>query len=79
MYIYENGNWPDFKWNSDVLLPLVSTVRNHQGLIVGKMRALGFGVQNNASLEMLTLDVLKSNEIEGEFLDPAQVRSSICP
>lgn len=41
------------------------------------MQGLGFGLQKDAELETLTLDVLKSSEIEGEKLDPAQVRSSI--
>jgi Fic family protein len=38
---------------------------------------LGFELQNEALLDTLTLDVLKSTEIEGEFLNPEQVRSSI--
>ncbi len=41
------------------------------------MEALGFPLQKEAELETLTLDVLKSSEIEGEVLDPNQVRSSI--
>ncbi len=41
------------------------------------MEGLGFGLQKEAELETLTLDVLKSSEIEGEKLDPDQVRSSI--
>ena len=41
------------------------------------MEGLGFALQKEAELETLTLDVLKSSEIEGENLDPDQVRSSI--
>ncbi|GAB3641618.1 Fic family protein [Spirosoma arcticum] len=41
------------------------------------MAALGFSLRSEATLQTLTLDVLKSNEIEGEFLNPEQVRSSI--
>ena len=41
------------------------------------MNALGFTVQQEASLQTLTADVLKSGEIEGEKLDAGQVRSSI--
>jgi Fic family protein len=46
-------------------------------MVIGKMRALGFELQNQANLEILTQDVLKSTEIEGEILNPEQVRSSI--
>jgi Fic family protein len=41
------------------------------------MEGLGFGLQAEANLHILTLDVLKSSEIEGEKLDADQVRSSI--
>jgi Fic family protein len=41
------------------------------------MNALGFQFQQEASLQTLTADVLKSGEIEGEKLDAEQVRSSI--
>lgn len=77
MYLYNNQNWPIFEWNSEKLLPLLAYVRNRQGKLIGKMGALGFELQNEANLEILTIEILKSTEIEGEFLDREQVRSSI--
>ncbi len=44
---------------------------------MGRMEGLGFVSQNEAVLATLTQDVLKSSEIEGEILNPDQVRSSI--
>jgi Fic family protein len=44
---------------------------------MGRMEGLGFPLQKEAELRTLTLDVLKSSEIEGEHLNPDQVRSSI--
>jgi Fic family protein len=41
------------------------------------MEALGFKLRQEAVLETLTADVLKSSEIEGERLDAEQVRSSV--
>lgn len=76
-YIHQKENWPNFEWNSNSLIELISEVRNLQGKIVGKMEALGFDLRNEAVLETLTLDVIKSAEIEGEILDIAQVRSSL--
>jgi len=58
-------------------LDLLSEARNLQGRLIGKMETLGFDLRNEALLDTLTLDVLKSSEIEGEFLNPDQVRSSI--
>ena len=77
MYIYNNPNWPNFEWNSEKLLPLLSLVRNKQGLLIGKMSVLGFDLRNEANLQILTQEIVKSTEIEGEVLDKEQVRSSV--
>jgi Fic family protein len=77
VYIYEQSNWPIFEWNSETLLPLLSMVRNRQGKLIGKMGMLGFELRSEANLEILTLEIVKSTEIEGEDLDKQQVRSSI--
>jgi len=76
-FIHQKDNWPEFTWNSNTFLDLLSEARNLQGRLIGKMETLGFDLRNEALLDILTLDVLKSSEIEGEFLNPDQVRSSI--
>jgi Fic family protein len=76
-YIHQMDNWPNFKWNNDEFVNLLSEARNLQGRLIGKMESLGFELRDEALLETLTLDVLKSAEIEGELLNPEQVRSSI--
>ena len=76
-YIHQKAQWPAFTWDSNQVLELLSEARNIQGRLIGKMETLGFVLQNEAILDTLTLDVLKSSEIEGELLNPDQVRSSI--
>lgn len=76
-YIHNKDNWPDFTWRSKEVLNKLSEARNLQGRLIGKMESIGFDLKNEALLETLTLDVLKSTEIEGEILNPDQVRSSI--
>ncbi|MFK8057734.1 MAG: Fic family protein [Saprospiraceae bacterium] len=76
-FIHQKPSWPELSWESDVFVSQLSEVRNQQGRLVGKMESLGFDLRNEALLDTLTLDVLKSSEIEGENLDPQQVRSSI--
>ncbi|MGY6521665.1 MAG: Fic family protein [Mongoliitalea sp.] len=76
-YIYHNPDWPSFYWNHEEIIQQLSTVRNLQGRLLGKMESLGFDLKNEALLHTLTLDVLKSSEIEGEYLDLDQVRSSL--
>ena len=51
--------------------------RHRQGRLLGYMEALGFNLRREAVLETLTVDVIKTSEIEGEKLDTEDVRSSI--
>lgn len=41
------------------------------------MEALGFDLRAEANLSVLAADVVNSSAIEGETLDPEEVRSSI--
>lgn len=77
VFIYQLPGWPSFIWNTEKISPLLASVRHQQGKLLGRMERLGFALQSEASLQTLTLDVLKSSEIEGELLDAEQVRSSI--
>ena len=77
MYIYEQKNWPKFAWDTELITKILGSVRHRQGKILGQMQALGFQIQEETMLKALTMDVMKSSEIEGELLNPEQVRSSI--
>src|SRR5579872_1104272 len=77
MYIHERKDWPDFHWNIEKLAEPLASVRYRQGGLIGQMKGLGFRLQQEAVLETLTQDVLKTSEIEGEKLDAEQVRSSV--
>jgi Fic family protein len=77
IYLPELDDWPRFRWNAEALADLLAGVRHRQGRLTGHMEALGFSVREEAVLETLSADVLKSSEIEGERLDAEQVRSSI--
>lgn len=76
-YIYNLPNWPQFSWDQEKITSLLSDVRHRQGRLLGKMENIGFNLQTEANLHTLTLDVIKSSEIEGEILDRNHVRSSI--
>jgi Fic family protein len=76
-YIHSLKHWPAFKWEDDKIILPLSTVRHKQGRLLGKLEGLGFRLREEATLETLTQDVIKSSEIEGEKLPADQVRSSI--
>jgi len=76
-YIYQHENWTNFTWDYSKIAVVLGEVRNLQGKLLGTMNALGFSFKSEAMLETLTLDIMKSSEIEGEKLNRKQVRSSI--
>ncbi len=76
-YIHQRALWPDFQWDQNSLHPLLTKVHHRMGRLLGRMESLGFSLQAEATLQALTLEVVKSSEIEGELLDVAQVRSSL--
>jgi Fic family protein len=77
MYIHERENWTNFVWDNDKLSPILASVRHLQGRLLGRMESLGFDFIERATLESLILDVVDTSRIEGEFLNPELVRSSI--
>jgi Fic family protein len=76
-YIHEQADWPNFAWDDAALAAALADIRHKQGRILGRMESLGFDLRSEASLRTLTSDVVKSSAIEGEKLDPQDVRSSI--
>jgi len=61
IYIYQQSDWPKFKWDSKSILLPHSNVRHLQGKLAGKMEALGFKLRNEAVLETLTTKVIKTS------------------
>ncbi len=76
-YIYELDQWPNFTWNSERIISALSEARYQQGVLLGSMESLGFELKCEAGLATLTNDVVKTSAIEGESLNPEEVRSSI--
>ncbi|MBX9865143.1 MAG: Fic family protein [Hyphomicrobium sp.] len=76
-YIHERPDWPTFAWEAQTLEKPLAEVRHRQGRLLGRMEALGFELQAEATLRTLTADVVKSSAIEGEDLNADEVRSSI--
>ena len=76
-YIWQSPQFPNFTYDKDIIIPLLSSVRLKQGVLLGKMQSIGFENSQKAKLNVLTEDVIKSSEIEGLKLNVGQVRSSI--
>lgn len=76
-YIHQRSDWPAFRWDDSALTTILADVRHRQGLLLGRMRAHGFRVQAEVTLSSLTNEIVASSAIEGEALDPREVRSSL--
>lgn len=77
MWVHEHQNWPEFTWNAEAIASKLADIRHRQGRLLGRMECLGFELKREASLSTMTDDVVKSSAIEGEYLNPEEVRSSI--
>ena len=76
-YIHEHENWWLFRFDSQQIMNELGRVRTKQGLILGRMLSLGFNFQDDAVLSNMSLELVRSSEIEGEKLNLEEVRSSI--
>lgn len=76
-FIHNRAAWPQFSWDTEALAGALAEVRHKQGKLLGRMEALGFDIRQEANVTVLTSEVVKSSAIEGENLNPDEVRSSI--
>ena len=76
-YIWQDTDWPNWRYDLAKLAVLLADVSRAQGLLAGRLADIGMGVRDQINLTALAQDVVKTSEIEGEFLDLRLVRSSI--
>ena len=77
IYIWQNTQWPHWEYDLKQLTSLLTQVYQAQGRLLGSLQHLGFHLRDQEALRVLTDDVVKTSEIEGETLEPHSVRSSI--
>ncbi|MDR1941849.1 MAG: Fic family protein [Endomicrobium sp.] len=76
-YIYQNHDWAHFIWDKEKILILLADVKQKKGIFLGKMESLGLYLQDDANLTIVTENIIKSSEIEGQILNAQAVRSSV--
>lgn len=77
LYIWQQSDWPHWRYDVQRLASLLAQVHHAQGYLLGRMSDMGLALRDRAILQVLTEDVLKTSEIEGDRLNPDTVRSSI--
>lgn len=76
-YIHDYENWWQFKYDTEQIMTELGRIRIKQGLVLGKMQSLGFVTQDETMLSNMSLELVRSSEIEGKELNLEEVRSSI--
>ena len=76
-FIYQDKNWPHFKWDAKALETVLSESSYRLGMFLGRLNGIGFELQAKANFEALSEEILNSSAIEGETLNREDVRSSV--
>ncbi len=76
-WIWEQPDWPRFRWDEARLSPLLARARLAQGKVLGAARLLDASLTLEAVAAILVEDGLTTSAIEGERLDLDAVRSSV--
>ncbi|UYY87726.1 MULTISPECIES: Fic family protein [Alcaligenes] len=76
-YIWQQCDWPAWRYDLSALVEPLSAVSRAQGLLLGRLADVGVASRDEACLAALTDDVVQTSVIEGEILNVASVRSSV--
>jgi len=76
-YIWQLPDWPSLSYDATALAAPLAQVHRAQGQLMGRMAELGMAQRDQATLQVLTQEVITTSEIEGERLSLDVVRSSI--
>ena len=76
-YIWQLPDWPNWRYDHAALAKSLAEAHVAHGHLLGRMSHLGVSSREQATLQALTEDVVKTSEIEGELLNPQAVRSSL--
>jgi Fic family protein len=76
-WIWQQPDWPDFKWQADRLAPLLRECVQTQGRLLGMAGSVGDSMSAQSELDALLQNIVTSSAIEGEQLNVVSVRSSL--
>ena len=73
-WIWQQADWPHFRWRDSEILPRLRHVQRRQGILIGSHSRLG---NSDQALDTLLANIISSSAIEGERLNAQSVRSSL--
>lgn len=76
-WIWQQPDWPQFRWQAERLAPLLRDCAQAQGRLLGMAGAVGGEFSAQSELDALLQNIVTSSAIEGEQLNVGSVRSSL--
>ena len=76
-WIWQKPEWPKFLFDYQQLLGPLGKSHQLLGQLYQQVKHLGLNLELEAQLEALTVEAVKTSEIEGEVEDPQRLRSSL--
>lgn len=76
-WIWQQPDWPSFRWQADALAPLLRECVQTQGQLLGMTGAVTASLSAQNELDALLQNIVTSSAIEGEQLNVGSVRSSL--
>ena len=76
-YNWQHPNWPHFKYETDTFQSLIYQYIKETSSLRGAIDQLSDRSILDTSIELMVIEALKSSEIEGEYLQAEDIRSSL--
>lgn len=76
-YNWQQKDWPDFRYDLTGVEAFLLRYLEKTAHLSGILRALPEALKNEAAVDLMTAEALKTSEIEGEFISREDVKSSI--
>ncbi len=76
-YVWNLKEWPNFKWQNDKIINILSRARLVQGKLLSKISSMGFDHNQKSRSEILIEETIKTAAIEGVLFDKEAVKSSV--
>ncbi len=76
-WIWQQPDWPDFRYDKHALEDREFEFRLNSERLAGHFDALPMASQEDATIDLMLSEVIKTSAIEGEDLDRESVRSSL--
>jgi Fic family protein len=76
-WIWQQSDWPDFRYDKRMLEDRDIAFRVNSERLTGRFEALPMAYQEDATIDLMLSEAIKTSAIEGEELDRESVRSSL--